>query len=440
LAVVLLLSTNRTQDSYAARGVDTDRVQLNLWRDRAFLTYWSASAIDSLGTQVTFVAMPLVAVVVLQATAADTGILRAVVALPNLLFGLLAGALVDRLPRRRVLMASNLATAVLLASIPLAALAHELVLAQVFAVSFLAGTAGVFAGLAATAYLPALVGRDSLVDANSKLATTSSTLSIVGPSLAGVLVQTLTAPIAVAADAVLTAVAAVGFAAVRRAEPQTDPMRRHLLKEVVEGVAVVIGNRILRVLVLVVASFNLFSGVAQAVLVIYMARGLRLPPATIGLVFAASGPGALVGSVLSRRAADAAGIGPAIVVGGLTFGVGWTVPPLVFGPLPAVVAGLMASQFLLNAGAQLANVTIRSLRQAVIPGPLQGRANGTMLVLWQGVVPAGALAGGLIGQAAGPRTALAVAAAGSLGMMGALMMTRLARVRSLADVEPAVST
>src|SRR5215467_11516397 len=110
------------------------------------MTYWSASAIASLGSQVTLVAMPLVAVVALHATAADTGILRAVVALPSLLFGILAGALVDRLPRRRVLIASNIVTAVLLASVPLAASAHDLVLAQVFAVSFLAGTAGVFAG------------------------------------------------------------------------------------------------------------------------------------------------------------------------------------------------------------------------------------------------------------------------------------------------------
>lgn len=412
-----------------------DRARQSLWRDRTFLTYWSASAIDSLGNQVTFVAMPLVAVVVLQATAVDTGILRAVVALPNLLFGLIAGAVVDRMPRRRVLIAANLATALVLASIPLAALAHELVLAQVFAVSFLAGSAGVFAGLAATAYLPALVGRSSLVDANSKLATTTSTLSIVGPSLSGFLVQTLTAPIAITADAVFSGLAAVAYTAIRRPEPAARVVRRHPLKEVGEGITVVIGHRILRVLVLVVASFNLFSGVAQAVLVIYMARELGLPPAAIGLVFAASGPGALVGAVLSRRAADAVGIGPTIIVGALTFGVGWTIPPLVLGPRPAVMAGLMASQFLLYAGAQLANTTTRSLRQAVIPGPLQGRANGTMLVVWQGVVPAGALAGGLIGQTAGLRAALGVAAAGSLAMMAALLTTRLGRVRSLADAE-----
>lgn len=415
----------------------TNRDQLSLWRDRTFLTYWSASAIDSLGSQVTLVAMPLVAVVALQATAGETGILRAVVALPNLLFGLLAGALVDRLARRSVLITANLATAALLASIPVAAVAHRLVLDQVFAVSFLAGTAGVFAGLAATAYLPALVGRESLVDANGKLATTTSTLTIVGPSLAGFLVQTLTAPITIIVDAVCSTIAAVVYTAIRRPEPPVEAVRRHLLKEVMEGVGVVVGNRILRVLVLVIASFNLFSGMAQAVFVIYMARQLRLPPATIGLVFAASGPGALLGAVLARRAAGALGIGRTIVAGALAFGVGWIIPPLVFGPPSAVVVGLMASQFLLYAGSQLANITTRSLRQAVIPGPLLGRANGTMLVVWQGVVPAGALAGGLIGQVAGPRAALGVAAAGSLAMMAALLTTRLAKVRSLADVEPA---
>jgi MFS family permease len=404
-----------------------------LWRDRTFLTYWSAAAIDTLGDQVTFLAMPLVAVVTLQATAAQTGILRATVALPSLLFGLVAGALIDRLPRRRVLVAANLVGALALASVPAAALVHRLVLVQVIAAAFLAGGAGMFAGLAATAYLPTLVRRDQLVDANGKLGTTSSTMSIVGPSLAGLVVQAVTAPVAIVADVVLTTLAGALYAAIPRADPPPEGRRRHLLAEIGEGIRVVVDHRVLRALTVAVGGFNLFSGVAQAVFVLYMARQLRMPPATIGLVFAAAGPGALAGAVLSRRVVGVIGVGPTIIAGALAFGLGWTIPPFAAGPPAMLTVTLMASQFLLYGGAQLANITMRSLRQAVTPATLLGRVSGTMSFVWQGVVPVGALAGGLVGQVAGPRAALGVAAAGSLALMAGLAFTPLRGLRSIED-------
>jgi MFS family permease len=405
-----------------------------LWRDHTFVTYWLASSIDLAGSQVTYVAMPLVAVIVLKASASDTGILRALSALPSLMFGILAGALVDRIPRRRILIASNIASALLLASVPVAATAHRLALSQVFVVTFLVGVAGVFGGIAATAYLPTLVRRDALVDANGKLAATSSSLSIIGPSMAGALIQWLTAPIALAADAVLTVLSAIVFVTIRRPEALPRFEERRMLSSIWTGIREAVGAPILRMITLVVSGFNLFSAMAQAVFVLYMARQLKLPATTIGLIFAAAGPGALVGSVLSRRFADSIGLGQTIVLGTLAFGLGWIIAPIAAGPVPVLVASLMASQFMLYAGAQLANVNIKSLRQVATPPQLLGRVSGIMALAWQGVVPIGAIVGGYIGQIAGPRTALTVASIASLTMMVLLFLTPLRRVRCVADV------
>jgi predicted MFS family arabinose efflux permease len=384
--------------------------------------------------------MPLAAVVTLQATATETGILRAVVALPNLLLGLVAGAWIDRLPRRRVLITAELVAAVLLATIPLAAILHRLLLAQLFAVAFLSASAGLFGGLAASAYLPALVGREALVDANSKLAMTFSTLNIVGSGVAGFLVQLLTAPIAIVFDSALSTVAAAVYMTIRRPEPPPPAARRALRLEVAEGIGVVLRSPLLRAQLLAIGSFNLFSALAQAVLVLYMARQLHLQPAGIGLVFAASGPGALVGAFLARRMADRLGVGSAILIGALAFGLGWTIAPLAAGPPVLATLILMAGQFLLYGGSVVANVNVSSLRQAMTPDRLLGRVNGTMLLVFQGVVPFGALAGGVIGQLAGPRFALGVAAAGTLSAMVGVLFSPLARVRTLAEVPQLAET
>jgi len=396
--------------------------------------------VNGLGSQITFVALPLVAVVSLHAAATQTGILRALVSLPNLLFGLVIGAWIDRLPRRQVLITSTLVGALLLATIPLAAGLHRLSLPQVFAVAFLSATAGLFGFLAANAYLPALVGREALVDANSKLATTYSTLNLVGSAVAGFLVQVLTAPIAIIFDSALTTVASAIYMGIRHPDPTPAAGRRALRLEVWEGIGMVLRSPILRSLLLVVGSFNLFSGLAQAVLVLYMARQLRLPPAEIGLVFAAAGPAAIVGAFAARPLAGRLGVGGAILAGGLTFGLGWTIAPLAGGPQPVAAAVLAAGQFLLNTGSMVANVNIGSLRQAITPDHLLGRVGGTISVVSQGVVPFGALTGGLLGQAFGTRFALAVAAAGTLGAMVLVLFSPLVRVRTLAEVVPAAES
>jgi MFS family permease len=413
---------------------------VNLWRDRTFVTYWLSTAIAVLGFQVTAVAMPLVAVLTLHATATDTGLLRAAVALPNVLFGIVAGVWVDRLPRRPILIGTGFAGALVVVSIPVAYLLGLLELPQLYLTSFLAGTLGLIGGLAAGAFLPAIVERDSLVEANSKLATTNSTLAIVGPGVGGFLVQIVTAPIALLAESITSLVGTVVLLTIRKAEPVPVPKEgRRLGAEVAEGIRTVLGHPVLRVLLLLLGFANFFSALAQAVFVLYMARDLRLPPATIGLVFAAAGPGSLVGALLARRLSVWLGIGPAIVIGALVFGLGWAVAPLASGGLAFELPVLMASQFLLFGGAVAANTNMQSLRQVVTPGRLLGRVAGSTLLVAQGVVPVGAILGGLLGQHFGLRPALWVAAAGSLLAMALVVLSPLRGVRTVEDaaqIEP----
>ncbi len=407
---------------------------MSLWRDRDFLKYWSATVLGGFGNQVTFLAMPLVAVISLHATATQTGVLRATVSLPNLVFGLLIGVWVDRVRRHPLLIASALGYAAILATVPLAALFHVLTLVQVYAVSFAAGSAGLVGWMAATAYVPTLIGRERLVEANSRVATTGSTIQIVGPSAAGVLVQLVTAPIAVVADAVLEVGAALIYVTIRRPEPPpARGRRRRLREEVAEGLRAVARHRFLRLIVLIVGSFNFFSGLAQAVFVLFMVRELRLPPATIGLVFAVTGPGALIGALLAPRLARRVGMGWTIMLGGLLFGTGWAVTPLASGSRPVATLILMAGQLALFTGSMVANINLGSLRQAITPDRLQGRVQASMLLVVQGVVPPAALLGGVLGQSFGLRPALGVAAIGSLLAMAFLATSPLRRLRTVAD-------
>ena len=401
-----------------------------LWRDRAFLTYWSGTVFNGLGSQVTFLALPLTAVLVLHAGSAQMGLLRATAAMPSLLLGLVAGVLVDRVSRRRTLIVASLLSSAVVATVPLSALLHGLSLAQIYVVSFLGSVFALFAVLAASAYLPTLVGRGALVDANGKLATTNATVGLAEPSFAGLLVQLVTAPVAIIADACLTAGAALIFWLIRREEPARTPSKGQILPEIGEGIRVVLSHRILRLLLVIIGSFNLFSAVAQAVFVLYMARGLGLPAVAIGFVFGVSGVGLLVGALVARSISGAIGIGPAIVAGGLTFGTGWALVPLATGPAPVEVLMLLASQFLLFGGSQLANVNLASLRQAVTPDRLMCRVGGSLQLVFQGVVPVGAVAGGLLGERLGLRPTLLVAAAGTLIAMAIIAASPLRSVRT----------
>ncbi|MDP9372215.1 MAG: MFS transporter, partial [Chloroflexota bacterium] len=387
-----------------------------LWRNADFVKLWAAQTVSQFGSQVTLFALPLVAALTLGASPAQMGILSAVEFAPFLLLGLVAGVWVDRLPRRAILIATDLARAALLLAIPAAALAGRLSMGLLYAVAALTGCCTVFFDVAYQSYLPALVRRDDLAEGNGKLEASRSVAQIAGPGLAGGLVQLVTAPFALLVDAVSFLLSGFALALIRaregRASGPTGGGR--ILAEIGEGLRVVLHSPLLRPIAACTATANLFGTIGQAIFVLYVTRQLGIGPGLLGVIFAAGNLGALLGAAAASRVARRCGLG-ATIIGSITFGgLGGLLVPLAGGPRAVAVPLLIAGQALLTFGGVMYNVNQVSLRQAITPGRLLGRMNATMRFIVWGTIPVGALTGGFLGEAIGLRPTLVVGAAGAL--------------------------
>jgi MFS family permease len=383
---------------------------LGLLRQNGFRNLFLADAVSQAGTQVSLLALPLVAVVVLHASNFAVGVLEACATLAFLLVGLPAGAWVDRMRRRRVLITSDLVRAALLASVPVAWAFDRLSLVQLGVVALLAGVCTVFFDVAYQSCLPDLVGREHLVEGNAKLEAARATSQIVGPTGAGFLIQAVTAPFAVAVDALSFAASAffVGRIAAREERPPRSP-DRHLGREIGEGLRFVLGNRLLRAIALAVATFNLLASAQTAMLVVLLARDLRLPAGAIGVFYSVGSAGALLGALTARRIAARLGQGPAIWIP-----VALCVPCQLVVPLAQrgwLLWAAAAAYLVIWAAVSVTNITQVSFRQVVTPEPLLGRMNATMRFLVWGTMPVGAFLGGVLGQAIGARATLWTTAA-----------------------------
>lgn len=363
------------------------------------------------------------------------GLLNALRNLPFLVFGLLAGVLVDRVPRRTVLIGCSLAGAVLLMAIPGAAWLGVLGMPILYVEAFLHGTIGVIFGVAAQSLIPTLAGRERLVEANRNVQVTASGAQIVGPGLAGVLIDAVTAPVAIAIDAASYVVSAgllVAMRVVERVRP--DGARPRVVAEVREGLEIVLGDRHLRAIMLCGATHNFFSnGMLVALYVLFARERLGLTPTELGLIFAAGGPGSLLGGVLVARLARVLGLGPSIGAMQILTGVARLAIPaaIVIGP-PLLV--LAAGEFLLGVARTVFNVTQLSLRQSITPDHQQGRMNASIRFLMWAMVPLGALLGGWMAELVGmERTVLL----GALGTLGASLWIFLGPVRRLRLAEEA---
>jgi MFS family permease len=283
-----------------------------LWASPDFVKLWSGQTISELGSRITREGLPLTAVLVLHATTVQMGLLTALGGASTLVFGLIAGVWVDRLRRRPILIAADLGRALLLASIPLAALAGVLQMGQLYTVAALAGVLTVFFDVAYQSYLPALVARDQILEGNSKLALSASIAEIAGPGLTGILVQAITAPIAILFDALSFLVSALSVGLIRKPEP--PPAARapeHLVAETLAGLRFIFGHPVLRPLGLRWATTFLSMGFLGPLYVLYAIQILHLKPAMLGVVIAMGGVGAMVGSVLAPRLVRRFGLGPA---------------------------------------------------------------------------------------------------------------------------------
>jgi MFS family permease len=384
-----------------------------LWRHRDFLKLWTGQTISEFGTQVTLLALPLIAIALLHASAFTVASIAMVEQLPFLLFALPAGVWVDRLAKRPVLILGDIGRALTIASIPIAQAFGVLSIAQLFIVGFIAGVLTVFFDVAYQSYLPALVERDQLVEGNSKLQVSASAAQIGGPGVAGALIGALKAPYAVVVD-VISFVFSAGFLlGIRRREPlvHAPPEERAGMKaELLEGVRYVLRNRHLRAIAICTANSNFFGNVCYAILLVYVVRRMDLSAGLIGIVLSCANIGLLIGALTAGWIAAEFGIGRTILASAALVGPSLVLIPLA--PLAFPVPFLVLSLIMFGFSGTVYNITQISLRQSITPERLQGRMNSVMRFIVWGVLPLGALLGGALAATVGLRTTLFVAAAG----------------------------
>jgi MFS family permease len=412
--------------------------QGGLWRQGDFLHLWGAQTVSELGSQVTFLALPLAAVLVVDASAFQVALLSAAVMAPWLVFALPAGVWVDRLPRQPILVLADLGRAVALGSVPLAYALDALTMAQLYAVAFVSGTLTVFFDVAYQSYLPALVARDQLVEGNAKLELSRAGSSVAGPGLAGGLVATLTAPVAVAADAASFLASASLLFRIRADEaPPAKAGSPSLRRELVEGLSYVFGDPRWRSVMGYVATVNFFFSVAESIFIVYAVRRLDLSPQLIGLVFTLSNVGGIVGAVLAGRATRRLGVGRTLVAAGLLSG-----PPLLLIPLAPrhalAIPFLVAGWLLVSFGIVIYNVTAISLIQALTPERLLGRMNASRRFVVWGTIPLGSLVSGGLASTIGLRETIFVGAVGASFSFLFLYFSPLRTIQEMPDQEPEI--
>jgi MFS family permease len=410
--------------------VPSPAVPATLWRHRDFRHLWAAETVSQVGTQVTLVALPLLAVTLLDATPFQMGVLTSLETLAFLVVGLPAGAWVDRWRRKRVLVTADLVRAVAIGSLPVAHALGGLSLEQLYVVALVAGTATVFFDVGYQSYLPVLVERTQIVDGNSKLEASRAVAQVAGPGLTGALIRVLGAPVLIGVDAVSFLLSALFIG--RIATPDVVPdraVRRPLRTEIAEGLAFVVRHPLLRRMVACTGLANLAGSFTGALLVLYAIRELGLSESVVGLVFSAGAVGGIVGAVTAARIARALGEGRTIPLSALTFAAAGVTVPLasVGAPVPLLLGGWFLESFAVI----VYNVTQVSFRQRLCPPGLLGRMNASVRFIVFGTMPVGGFLGGVVGTWLGLVPALWIAVAVAVLAAVPVLASPLLRMRDL---------
>jgi MFS family permease len=410
-------------------------IRSGLWHHQNFRRLWIGDTISQFGSMVTGLALPLLAILVLRASTFEVGLLEAFGTLAFLLVGLPAGALVDRMRRRWVLVANDVIRAVTLGSVPLAAAFGVLRIGQLYVVALVTGVSTVFFDVAWQSYLPEVIDRQDLVEGNARLTASQSVAQVAGPPVGGLLIQVFTAPYAVLVDA-LSFLWSAGWVATIHA-PTARPPRvanRSLRREMAEGIRFVFGNPMLRAISTATSIANFFSSLVGAVFLILLARDLHLSAGLIGLFSSFAAVGGLIGSLVAGRVTQRFGQGPTIWLSLLVSAPVALVYP--FAHRNWTLAFVAVAQFAFWFGAVVYNITQVSFRQGLCPPALLGRMNATIRFLVWGTMPLGAIAGGLLGSWLGVRQTLFVGAVGGVASFLPVFLSPMRRVRTLPG-EPA---
>ena len=407
----------------------------SLWRQGDFMKLWTGQTISQFGDEITELAIPLLAIGVLNAGPVEFGVLGVVRFLPWILFTLPAGVWVDRMRRRPILIGADIARAVLLTSIPVAFVADVLTIWQVYVVAFLAGTLEVFFDVAYQSYLPSVVRRDELVEGNSKLELSRAGSSVLGPTIAGFLIEAIRAPLAILFDALSYLGAALFVALIRRPEAGPEPHdpahgdRPSMWQEARAGVGYVLASPYLRNIAACTGTLNLFGNIGGVIVILYAVEELGLSAGVLGLIFALGNIGVVLGALTGGRVAKLIGLGPTIIVMAAFSGVALLFVPLA--PRDDPFWFLVAGGVIAGYTTVVYNVNQVGLRQAITPDRMLGRMNATMRLIVWGTIPIGAVFGGILGSTLGLQTALWVSAIGALvGFLPVL----LSPVRGLREI------
>ena len=384
-----------------------------LWRHSDFLKLWSAETVSQFGTQISELALPLAAIDVLHASAFEVAALTTVEFLPFLLVSLPAGVWVDRLPRRPILIAGDLARAGLLASIPLAYFFDALTIWQLYGVGFSVGIATVFFDIAYQSYLPSLVERGQIIDGNAKLEISRSAAQFGGPGVAGLLIGWLRAPAAILFDAISFLGSALFIFSIRKTEASRADRapRRKMRTELREGLSYVLRHPYLKNIAACTALFNFFGMLGFAILLVFARRELHLGPLAIGLALTIGNLGAMLAAFTANRISGRLGVGRTIILSSVIGGPMFLIIP--FAPhgnaaLVVIVPALIVGTFT----GVIYNITQVSLRQAITPERIQGRMNSVMRFIVWGTIPLGSLTGGALASWIGLKETLIIAGAG----------------------------
>lgn len=407
----------------------------DLLRDRAYRRLWTSILMSSTGAQITMLALPLTAAVLLQATPQQMGLLTALELLPFVLLSLPGGVWLDRVRKLPVYVAGELSLAAALLTVPVAHWLGWLSMGWLYVVAFWLGSVHTVAGSAAQVVLTQVVPRSRLVEAHAKNALASSGPEVAGPALGGLLIKAVGAPVALLVDAVLLAASALVLRALHIKEQVAAASGRSFWQELGVGLRFVRGNALLPTLAWVVGGWQFCHYCAMVVQILVASRELGLSPGAIGLAYVALGVGTVLGSLKGHAISERLGPGPCLVMGISVTGAGWCLLALApAGPLGVLAFGLMLGCF--GLGAVLMFINFLSLRQAVTPAPLLGRMTSTMR--WLTVLPGapGALLGGWLGQHLGLRWALGFAGIAALGLALAAWRSPVLRgVRQLPKVQ-----
>ena len=404
----------------------------DLWKHRDFLNVWGAETISVFGSQFYLLAMPLVAIYALDASEADMGLLFAVEMSPFLLFGLLAGVLADRSERRKIMIICDFGRAFTIAVIPITWYLDILSWPVMFSVAFAAGVFTAFFDIAYQAYLPVLVKKNQLIDANSKLETSRASSQVAGPGIAGTVVEIVSAPIALVADSISFVASAILLLRVKKREI-VERLNSHqpVMAEIREGLRIVFSNPTLKGIAGCTSTANLFGSMFFALMILFMTDSLGLTPAWIGAVFMVAAVGAITGAVVSSRFASRIGLGRAIVTSAALSGIPVIALTLAYEGNALII--LMPTMFVNGLLAVIYNVNQISLRQAITPDNMQGKMNATMRFLVWGVFPIGGLIGGYLGETLGIKTTILISGVGILFSVVWLLISGVIRIESIPD-------